>query len=193
MNGQLALAIGFFLGIIGSLAAALFYDRATRPKLTVLPDTSRAQGQLPGQEPHEFYHVLVRQVPALWPFPGRRPAWDCKISLDVMNGSGTSILSGGPVIVRWASQPEPLLPTLLDSKPVNVIDFARLVLARKANVHSHEDQPISIALKHDGSPDCFLFPTKATCFLLAGKNQSGGWVLENTVFGLPSTMSVVEN
>ena len=165
MNGQLALlSIGFFLGIVGSLAAAIAYDRATRPKLTVVPDTNRAQGQSTGQPPHEFYHVLVRQVPSPWPFPGRRPAWDCKINLDVIDSTGTSILPDGPILGRWASQPEPLLPALHDSKLVNVIDFARFMLARKANVHSHEDQPVSIALKYERSPDCFLFSNESYFF-----------------------------
>jgi hypothetical protein len=157
VNAQLAtLGIGFLLGIVGSLAAAIFYDRATRPKLTVLPDPNRAQGQASSSaSPHEFYHVLIRQVRALWPFPGRRPAWECKVSIEMIDSDGNRVL--GPIAARWASQPEPLIPSLQEDRLVNVIDFARFFAARKCNVHSHEDQPVSIALKYEGNADCHLF------------------------------------
>jgi hypothetical protein len=165
MIGQLTpVTIGFLLGILGSLAAAIVYDRVTRPKLTVLPDTNRALGQATGQAPHAFYHVLVRQVTPAWPLPGRKPAWDCKLTLDVIDIAGTSILPDGPILGRWASQPEPLLPTLQGSQLVNVIDFARFTTARKANVHSHEDQSVSVALKYEGSADCFLFSNESYLF-----------------------------
>lgn len=174
MNAQLTtLSIGFLLGIIGSLAAAIFYDAATRPKLTILPDPNRAQGRAsPVATPHEFYHVLIRQVRPLWPFPGRKPAWECKVSIETIDGNGSSVL--GPIAARWASQPEPLMPTIQNGSIVNVLDFARLVAARKCNVHSHEDQPVSVALKYEGSPDCHLFSNES---YLYDRWQNPGWKL----------------
>ena len=161
--GALTLGLigGFLLGIMGSLIAAIFYDRATRPKLTVIADTGRAQGQTPDRPAHEFYHVLIRNEPAPWMFPGRKPAWDCKVNIEVVDDEGNRILTHDPVAARWASQPEPLIPVLHDSQTVNLIDFSRLVMARKANVHAHEDQPVSIVLKYDGDPNCFLFSNES--------------------------------
>jgi hypothetical protein len=164
-NGQaIGLAVGVVLGFIASLAAALLYDRAGRPKLTTLPDANRAVASQGAAAPHEFYHLTIRQEPSPWFYPaGRRPAWDCKAMIEVIDESGVSILSE-PIIARWASQPEPLIPTIHQGQALSLIDLARLMQARRVNVHSHEDQPLSIAIKYEGSPDCHLFSNESYSF-----------------------------
>lgn len=157
----LGLAGGFFLGILASSIAAILYDRWTRPKLTILSDTGpRAQGQVPGKPPHEFYHVRVRNQAPPWPIGGRRPAWDTKITIEVVDEFGKSLLSE-PIAGRWTSQPEPLLPIALADRVINVVDLARLIMARKVNVHSHDDQQVPLALKFDGNMDCHIFSNES--------------------------------
>lgn len=173
-SGQaIGLAAGVVLGFLASLAAALLYDRAVRPKLTILLDTNRAVSQ-DAASPHEFYHLTIRQAPSLRFFPaGRRPAWDCKATIEVIDHGGVSIFSP-PIIARWPSQPEPLLPTIHQGQALNLIDPARLMQARSVNVHSHEDQQISIAIKYDGSLDCHLFSNESYSFL---QWQNPSWKL----------------
>jgi hypothetical protein len=79
------LSIGFFLGIIGSLAAAIAYDRATRPKLTVVPFSTRRErlaaaveevpvGELPvpAAEPVAPAAAKSRRLPVPWLIAGGR-------------------------------------------------------------------------------------------------------------------------
>lgn len=77
-EGGLQAITGFLLGVLASAIVAIVVDRAARPLLAVLThDGARAQGQNAGSPPHEFFHVLVRNVPARRPLAGRRPAWSC--------------------------------------------------------------------------------------------------------------------
>jgi hypothetical protein len=76
------------------------------------------------------------------------------VTIETVDNTGNTIL--GPIQARWSSQPEPLAPSLQNDRLVSVIDLARFVAARKCNVHSHEDQSVSIAIKYEGSPSCLL-------------------------------------
>ena len=72
--GYLTDLVTFASGILASGIAALIYDRATRPRLRIEIDQSgRVRDQAQGL--HEFHHLIVRNRKAIWPFPGRRPAW----------------------------------------------------------------------------------------------------------------------
>jgi hypothetical protein len=168
------LIYGFLLGIGASTAATVFYEYATRPLLEIrLDQAGRAQGQVPGQAPHEFYHLTIRNLPAWWPFPGRRPAWSCKASIEAFNPDGSPAVSD-PVPGRWTSQPEPLLPVIRGDAPANLLDPARLMQARKVDIHNHEDQRLSVALKFEGEPACHLFSNESYRF---PKWQNPEWCL----------------
>lgn len=155
----MVLFVGFILGIISSFCAAIWYDRITRPKLATRPDASRAQGQKEGRAPHEFYHLLVRNVP-LRVVGGRRPAWECKVTIEVVDEQGDRLL---PELIygRWASQPEPVVPVASSTLGTGALDFGRLVLGRKGTVYSHEDEAVSIAIKYEGDPDCHIFSNES--------------------------------
>jgi len=158
------LVLGFALGIISSYVAAILYDRLTQPKLVVFAGAGRDQGGGVGGEPlHEFYHLIVRNESAHWPVSGRKPAWDCAASIEVVDKRGQRVLPEA-INGRWASQPQPIMPVSTSAPGTGAIDFGRLVLARKINVHSHDDQSLSVALKYEGSPDCYLFSNESYLF-----------------------------
>lgn len=155
----LADLLTFGSGILASGIAALIYDRATRPRLRIEVDESgRVRDQAQGL--HEFHHLIVRNRKAIWPFPGRRPAWSATARLEVLDTDGRSVVQV-PVYARWTSQPEPLIPVVAGVNAGNLIDPARLVTGRKVDVHSHEDQQISLLIKYDGEDDCYIFSNES--------------------------------
>src|SRR5437773_263330 len=154
---------GFLLGILASGIAWFITESATRPSLDIVVDQNRAHGQSPGNPPHEFYHVRVRNVPATRPLPGRRPAWACTASIDVFRQDGSRVIAGD-VIARWTSQPEPLLPVIAQGQVGNVLDPARVMQARCMDVHGHSEEPISVAVKFEGEPDCYIFTNESYLF-----------------------------
>jgi len=155
------LIIGFLLGIIASGIAAIVYERATRPAIEIfLDDAPIALGQYPGLPPLAFYHVKVRNRPLSWQLASRKPAWSCKATIEIFNSNGARAFSD-PVQARWPSQPEPLVPAVAGNQSISLVDFARLMNARKVDIHSHEDQTISLALKYDGQVDCYIFSNES--------------------------------
>src|SRR5713101_3589897 len=163
------ITLAFVLGMISSGIIAILYDYATRPRLKALIDEARAQGQLPQNPAHEFYHVKVRNLPAAWDIlppiilrilPGPRPAWSCKATIQVFNSDG-SVAIQDVIQARWPSQPEPIQQFLPQGQLVNVVDLPKLMAARKVDVHGHDDQPICIALKYEGEPDCYIFTNES--------------------------------
>ena len=157
------LAIGFLLGILASSIAWLITERVSGPSLEVVADQNRAQGQLSNSPPHEFYHVRVRNVPTIWPLPGRRPAWACTATIEVFGQDGGRTITGN-VFAKWASQPEPLLPVVAQGQIGNVLDPARLMQARRMDVHGHCEELISVAGKFEGEPDCYIFTNESYLF-----------------------------
>jgi hypothetical protein len=136
MGDSVSIAIGFMLGILASGIAALVYEYGTRPLLQVLLDDSpRAQGQKPGQAPHEFYHLKVRNVPPRWPLLGRRPAWACKATIEVFDHNGKRVIPD-TIIARWPSQPEPLIPAVnagqvIAIRPYNLLFITHICMRDK--------------------------------------------------------------
>ena len=144
MELAIGLIGGFLLGILASGIAWLITEYAAGPLLDIVADPNRAQGQSPGNPPHEFYHVRIRNLPARWPLPARRPAWACTARIDVFRQDGSRAITDG-IVARWTSQPEPLLPVVSQGQVGNVLDPARLAQARRADVHGHLDERVSVA------------------------------------------------
>lgn len=169
------LLIGFALGIVASAIAAICIEYGARPLLAIVADDSgRALGQLPGQPRHEFYHVKVRNLPARRPLPGRRPAWSCKSNLEVFAADGRPLLSA-PIRARWTSQPEPVFPIADQGRIVNIPDIAKMIAGRNVDVHNHDDQQLSIAVKFEGEAALHLFTNESYVF---PRWQNPGWRLE---------------
>jgi hypothetical protein len=122
MELAIGLIGGFLLGIAASSIAWVITEYAARPSLDMIPDSNRSQGQIAGEVPHEFYHVRVMNLPAIWPIPGRRPAWACAARIEVFNLDGTPAISGD-VHARWTSQPEPLLPVAAQGQVGAVLEL----------------------------------------------------------------------
>ena len=180
------IAIGFVLGIVASGIAAIVYERATRPLLDVrLDDGPRALRQYPGIPPLEFYHLKVHNRSAIWPFPGRKPAWSCKGTIEVLGKDRVRVVPE-PIHVRWTSQPEPLMPAIAGNQSVSIVDFARLIIAQKIDIHSHEDQQFSVALKSDGQPECYIFSNESYLYTSwanpAWRLGPGEYYLRVTIF-----------
>lgn len=178
-------ALGFLFGIVASGIAACFYEYATQPLLKIFIDNlRRAQGQIDNCPPDEFYHLKVQNVPSKLPLLGRRPAWSCKATLDIFNADGSRTIQN-PIEVRWTSQPEPLIPVVDSGHPGRMIDPARLVAARKIDVHRHEDQRIPIAIKYEGEEDCYIFSNESYSFQ---KGQNPDWRLGTGVYRIRLTV-----
>lgn len=154
---------GFLFGIAASSIAWVLTEYAARPSLDLIPDSNRSQGRLADGVLHEFYHVKVVNRPAMWPVPGRRPAWACAAGIQVFNVDGTPAISGD-VHARWTSQPEPLLPVAVQGQMGAVLDPARLMQARRMDVHGHHEELISVLVKFEGEPGCHIFTNESYSF-----------------------------
>jgi hypothetical protein len=180
----LEILIGFTLGIFASVIAALYYEYGSRPCLKVILDDERFTGQAQGQPPHAFYHLKVRNIPPCWPIPGRKPAWSCKVTLEVFDLNDQRVISD-IIIGRWPSQPEPLLPTVIGTQLSNLIDPARLITAQKIDIHQHEDQRFAVALKYDGETCCHIFSNES---YFHQRWQRPDWRIEEGEFRLSITV-----
>jgi len=175
----------FLLGFLASATVAFLFEYGSRPKLrTLLDDSDRAQGKSNDNPPHEFYHLKVRNLQARCPLLNRRPAWSCKATLEVFNTDRSRAIQDS-IQARWTSQPEPLSPHLKDGQVVNLLDPAKLVIARKVDVHQHEEQQLSAAIKFEGESDCHIFSNESYLFR---KWQNPAWRLRNGTYRLRVTL-----
>ncbi len=155
------LTIGFLLGIVASGIAAIFYERATSPLIEIsLDERPLALGHNPPLPPHAFYHLRIRNLSSKLPFSSRKPAWSSKATIEVFDPSGTRVIAE-PIHARWPSQPEPLIPAVTGNQSISLVDFARMMNARKVDIHAHDEEYISLALKFDGQPDCYIFSNES--------------------------------
>lgn len=99
----------------------------------------------------------------MWPLPGRRPAWACQATLEVLADDGvTQVLP--PIPARWTSQPEPILTVGVGQGIVQIPDVARMLAGRRIDIHNHEDQVMSIGVKFEGAPEFHLFTNESYVF-----------------------------
>lgn len=155
------LITGFVLGIIASGIAAIVYERATSPLVEIsLDDRPLALGQYGDRPPLAFYHLRVRNVPTKMPLSSRKPAWSSKATIEVFRPDGTRVVAE-PIYARWPSQPEPLIPAIAGDRSISLVDFARLMNARKVDIHAHEDEYIALVVKYHGQPECYIFSNES--------------------------------
>ena len=149
----------FALGILASGIAAFLYDQVTRPRLLIeIDESGRVRDQAQGL--HEFHHLIVRNRGAHWTFPGRRPAWSAKAQIEVLDTNCAPAIPR-PIHARWTSQPEPLIPAVAGVDAINLLDPAKLITGRKVDIHSHDDQQISLLIKYDGEDCCHVFANES--------------------------------
>lgn len=155
---------GFLLGIVASGVAALVFDRATSPKLEIIVDPGpRAFGDLPDGTKLEYHHVVVRNARTRWLLPGRRPAWACQATLTVFKWTGEP-MTVVPIRARWASQPMPVSSFVVGDRIVQAADMAKIIAGRRVDVYTHQDERLTVALKHAGQPGIHLFTNESLQF-----------------------------
>ena len=160
----LNISMGFIFGILASRIVTLGYGFGTRPLLGIFLDNfPKARGRLENQPPHEFYHLKVKNIPAIWPVPGRKPAWSCKAIIEVFDLNGEYVIPD-KIIARWPSHPEPLITVIHENQSKNIIDITKIGSGLKCDVHNHEDQLIDVAIKFEGSEDFHLFSNESYGF-----------------------------
>ena len=176
------LILGFVLGIVGTI----FYEYATDPLIEIsLDERPLALGQHPNQPPHAFYHLRIRNLPSKLPASNRKPAWSSKAIIEVFDQNGKRVIPE-PIQARWPSQPEPLMPAITGNQSVTLLDPARLMNARKVDIHSHEEEYIALAIKFDGQSQCYIFSNESYLYPAwsnpAWQLNSGTYRIQVTVF-----------
>jgi hypothetical protein len=173
----------FGLGILTSGIAALIYDRMTRPRLRIaIDEAGRVRGEAQGL--HEFRHLVVRNERARLLYASRRPAWSAKAQIEVFDADGKRAIQS-PVHARWTSQPEPLIPVVSYGAATSLMDPAKLVTGRKVDVHSHEDEQISLVIKFQGEDQCHIFSNESYPY---SRWQNPAWRIPVGTFKVRATV-----
>lgn len=158
------LLAGFLLGILASAIAAVVFDRSTSPRLEILPDTGpRALADLPDGTRQEYHHVLVKNSRTRWPLPDRRPAWACQATITVFRWTGEP-LTVVPIRARWASQPSPISSFVIGDRIIQAADMAKIIAGRRIDIYTHQEERLTIALKHQGKSEIHLFSNESYQF-----------------------------
>jgi hypothetical protein len=151
---------GFALGLLSSSVVVLLYEYNTRPELYAVVDEKHTYGTHPHTyKDYEFYHIIVRNKPSGYLMPSRKPAWSCSANINVLDMDNTILIKG--VQSRWTSQPDPLLPAVVGNSVANLIDPARIVLARKVDVHYNGEQHMPVAIKYEGEDYFYIFTNES--------------------------------
>jgi hypothetical protein len=83
--------------------------------------------------------------------------------LEVRSADGRAPLLQ-PIPARWISQPEPILTLGIGGQAVQIPDVARMLAGRRIDIHNHEDQVMSVAVKFEGTPEIHLFTNESYVF-----------------------------
>jgi len=156
------LLLGALLGLVGSLAAAIYYDRATQPCLEVIPNDEAPVG---GQRPHadyrhQFLEIKIRQKKAWLLFPLRRPAWRCRVTFDVFRDDGSRAIQER-IIGRWSGSLQPYRTQLVNDKLVPIPDDSLLPFGQTFDVHGSSEEKVGVALKYQGFDHCWIFSNES--------------------------------
>jgi len=176
---------GFLLGILASGIAALVFDRATSPKLEIDLDASpRALGELGDGTKQEYHHVVVRNARTRLGLPGRRPAWACQATLEIFRWTGEP-MTVVPIKARWASQPMPVSSFVHGGQIIQAADMAKIVAGRRIDIYSHQDERLTVALKHAAQSGIHLFSNESLQF---ERGCNPAWKLEMGTYRLRVTV-----
>ena len=172
---------GFVLGIVASGVAAVVFDHMTSPKLEIVVDPGpRALGDLPDGTKLEYHHVLVRNVRTARLLPGRRPAWACQANLTIFKWTGEP-LTVVPVRARWASQPMPVSSFFVGDRIIQAADMAKIIAGRRIDIFTHQDERLTIGLKHQGQTGIHLYTNESLQF---ERGCNPAWKLEPGTYRL---------
>jgi len=98
--------------------------------------------------------------------------------------SGAQPCFPGPILARWTSHPEPVFPIADQGRVVHIPDFAKMIAGRKVDVHNHDDQQSSVAVKFEGEAAIHLFTNESYLF---PRWQNPAWRLETGTYRLRVT------
>jgi hypothetical protein len=152
--------ISGLIGTIASLAATKYYEFAISPKLDIVEDnTTSDEGNYPDKK-WCSYHIKVRNIKGYWPFKVRRPAWNTRATIEVLNENGKSVIKD-IISARWPKSPEPLARTIYNNEAVDMLDPSKLFIGRSTDVHYNDEQRLDIAIKFDGESDFYIFSSES--------------------------------
>lgn len=167
----------FVLGWIASFAASAVFSWGTRPsiEIRVEQDSVKNIGQRPGYPRHRFFHLLVenRQAPYPWRwFTQRDTAWACEVRLDFYYADRpTEKAISDMVIARWSSSPELIQPVVLptnvsiNGQPATRIsaipDLTKLPYGRRMDLHSGKPEALVLVVKMEGQQQSYVFSNES--------------------------------
>jgi hypothetical protein len=157
-------SISAVVGALSSLLVAWYYDRATAPRLEIIPDdTPRQTGQHPGSPRHQFLQVKARQVNGRWPFVSRRAAWNCRGIMEVFKPDGNKAISER-ITARWSGSLQPFRSQVVGQQVAQIPDESLFPFGQRFEVYSYSDEQIALAVKFEGGDDCWIFSNESYLF-----------------------------
>lgn len=66
-----------------------------------------------------------------------------------------------PIRARWASQPMPVSSFVMGDRIIPVADMAKMVAGRRIDVYTHQDERLTLAIKHAGDSRLHLFTNES--------------------------------
>ncbi len=145
-------------GAIASLIITKYYEFATRPRLDVIEDeTTPDKGVNPDRC---SYHVKVKNTKGYWPFRVRKPAWNTKATIQILD-ENMNLVINEVINARWPSAPEPISTTIYNGKVVSILDSTKLFVGRNTTIYYHEPQRLDIGMKFDQEDDFYVFSNES--------------------------------
>jgi hypothetical protein len=90
-----------------------------------------------------------------------------------------------PIKARWASQPMPVSSFVLGDRIIQAADMAKIIAGRRIDIYSHQDERLTVALKHAGQSEIHLFSNESLQF---ERGCNPAWKLEAGTYRLRVTV-----
>ncbi len=158
----------FFLGLLASFTAIIFYEIGKKPSLEINIG-SVSESQKPNLPPYRFVHVVAINKPIRRPwkyFTDRSMAHGCQAIIEVYNADKPqNRMIKEDIHARWAGTPELLQSVTIPSKQgsivIHVSDITKLPQGRRMDLLPDYKEEIDIALKFDGEAECYVFSNES--------------------------------
>ena len=168
----MSVLVAFALGWIASFLASAMYSWGRRPSIDIIAeaDPARNTGQRSGLAKHRFFHLLVQNKPAHYPwhwFTNRDTAWACEVRLEFYHADRPNEKAiPDTILARWSATPELLQPVMLadasgTSRYTTIPDLSKLPYGRRLDLHSGGSEPVALVVKMEGLEQCYAFSNES--------------------------------